>query len=101
MALSECLQLALIGLPVVCAVVVALVDQYGNVVTSDNSDTVTLSIGTNPSGGTLSGTLTVTVVNGVATFANLSIDLSGDGYTLHASVGGSLADIDSDPFSIT
>jgi hypothetical protein len=69
-------------------VLVAVVDQYGNVVTSDNSDSVTLSIGTNPSGGTLSGTLALTVVNGVATFSDLAIDLAGTGYTLHASVGG-------------
>jgi hypothetical protein len=85
------------------AVVVAVVDQYGNVVTGDNTDTVTLSIGVDPSGGaaTLSGTLTVTVVNGVATFTDLSIDMAGAGYTLHATVGGTLADIDSDPFNVT
>src|SRR5262249_17042397 len=74
-------------------VIVAVVDQYGNVETSDNSDTITLSLGTNPSGGTLSGTLTVTAVNGVATFSDLAIDLAGMGYTLHASVGGALPDI--------
>jgi hypothetical protein len=83
------------------AVVIAVVDQFGNVVTSDNTDTVTLSIGNNTSGGTLSGTLTVTVVNGRATFSNLSINLAGTGYTLHATVGGGLPDIDSDPFNIT
>jgi hypothetical protein len=83
------------------AVVVAVVDRFGNVVTSDNTDTVTLSLGANPGGGTLSGTLTVTVVNGVATFGDLSIDLPGAGYTLHATVGGSLPDIDSDPFNVT
>jgi hypothetical protein len=83
------------------AVMVAVVDQFGNVVTGDNSDTVTLAIGNNPSGGTLSGTLTVAVVNGIATFSDLSIDQAGYGYTLHATVGGSLPDIDSDPFSIT
>jgi hypothetical protein len=82
-------------------VVIAVVDAYGNVETSDNSDTVTLSIGFNPSGGTLSGTVTVTVVNGVAAFSNLAIDLAGVGYTLHASIGGGLPDIDSDPFNIT
>jgi len=82
-------------------VVVEVVDQFGNVETGDNSDTMTLSIGANPSGGTLGGTLTVTVVNGVATFSDLSIDLVGMGYTLHASVGGGLADIDSNPFNIT
>jgi hypothetical protein len=62
---------------------------------------VTLSLVPNPSGGTLSGTLSVTVVNGVATFSDLSIDLVGDGYTLHATIGGSLSDIDSNAFSIT
>jgi hypothetical protein len=82
-------------------VVVELVDAFGNVETGDNSDTITLSIGTNPSGGTLSGTLSLTVVNGVATFSDLSIDLSGSGYTLHATIGGGLPDSDSDPFAIT
>jgi hypothetical protein len=81
-------------------VIVEVVDQYGNVETSDNSDTITLSIGTNPSGGTLSGTLPVTVAGGVATFSDLSIDLAGMGYSLHASVGGALPDIDSDPFNV-
>jgi hypothetical protein len=83
------------------AVIVQVVDQFGNVVAGDNTDTITLSIGTNPSGGTLSGTLTVTVTNGVATFSDLSIDHAGTGYTLHATIGGSLPDIDSNPFNIT
>jgi hypothetical protein len=82
-------------------VIVEVVDAFGNVETGDNSDTITLSIGANPGGGTLSGTLTVTVVNGVATFSDLSIDLAGSGYTLHASIGGGLPDMDSNPFTIT
>jgi hypothetical protein len=82
------------------AVMVAVVDQFGNVVSGDNTDAVTLAIGVNPSGGTLSGTLTLTVVNGVATFSHLSIDLAGVGYTLHATLGGGLPDLDSDPFNI-
>jgi murein DD-endopeptidase MepM/ murein hydrolase activator NlpD len=81
-------------------VVVQVVDPFGNLVTN-YSGMVTLSIGMNPSGGMLSGTLTVTVVNGVATFSDLSIDLAGTGYTLHATIGGGLPDIDSDPFNIT
>jgi hypothetical protein len=81
-------------------VLVEVVDAFGNVVTSDNSDTVTLTIGTNPGGGTLSGTLTVAVVNGIATFSDLSIDQVGDGYTLHAMTGG-LADAESAAFRIT
>jgi hypothetical protein len=83
------------------AVVVDVVDAFGNVETDDNSDTVTLSLGTNPSGGALSGTLTVTVVNGVATFSDLSIDQAGAGYTLHATTGGGVPDLDSGPFTIT
>jgi hypothetical protein len=82
-------------------VVVEVVDQFGNVETSDNSDTITLSLGSNPSGGTLTGTLSLAVVNGMATFSDLSIDLAGAGYTLHASIGGDLPDMDSDPFIIT
>jgi hypothetical protein len=82
-------------------VMVAVVDQFGNVETGDNSDLITLSIGVNPGGGRLSGTLTLTVVNGVATFSDLSINLAGAGYTLHASVGGGLPDIDSNPFNVT
>jgi parallel beta-helix repeat protein len=81
-------------------VIVEVVDAFGNVETGDNGDTVTLSIGSNPGGGTLSGTLSVTVVNGVATFSDLAIDLAGAGYTLHATDGG-VPDIDSNPFAIT
>jgi hypothetical protein len=81
-------------------VVVEVVDQFGNVETSDNSDTITLSLGTNPSGGTLSGTLSLTVVNGVATFSDLAIDVVGDGYTLHAMATG-LTDAESGAFRIT
>jgi autotransporter-associated beta strand protein len=89
------------GQTIAPAVMVAVVDQFGNVVTGGNSDTVTLAIGNNPSGGMLSGTLTVAFVNGIAAFTDLSIDKAGNGYTLHATVGGGLPDIDSDPFSIT
>ncbi len=50
---------------------------------------VTVAIGTNPSGGTLSGTLTaVTGSTGVAVFPTLNIDKTGAGYTLVASAPG-------------
>ena len=39
--------------------------------------TVTITLGDNPGGGTLSGTTTVNAVNGVATFAGLSITKPG------------------------
>jgi autotransporter-associated beta strand protein len=83
-------------------VLVAIVDQFGNVEAGDSSDAVTLSLGVDPSGGTatLSGTLTVTVVNGMATFSDLAIDQAGAGYTLHATIGGGVPDLDSNPFTI-
>lgn len=49
-----------------------------------SSDSVTISIGTNPSSGVLSGTTTKASVNGVALFTNLQISLAGVGYTLIA-----------------
>jgi hypothetical protein len=83
--------------------VVEVVDQFGNLVNSDSTDSVTLSIGVDPSGGTatLSGTLTLTFTNGVATFTDLSIDTAGTGYTLHATASGLTPDLDSNPFDIT
>jgi len=38
-----------------------------------------------PQPGTVPGTRTVTAVNGVATFSDLSIDQLGNGYTLSGS----------------
>ena len=64
------------------AVTVAVEDSNGNIVTTDRSN-VTLAIGPGSGSGTLGGTLTVTAVNGVATFSNLSISEAG-AYTLQA-----------------
>src|SRR2546427_820399 len=61
---------------------------------------ITIALGTNPSGATLSGTKTATAVNGVATFANLSIDKAGSGYTLQATTRG-LTGASSAAFSTT
>jgi hypothetical protein len=81
------------------AVTVLLVDGNDDLVTSA-SGTVTVAIGTNPSGGTLSGTLSIAAVNGVATFNSLKINLAGAGYTLTASSGALLATT-STPFNVT
>jgi hypothetical protein len=69
------------------AVEVTALDILGNVATSFTAN-VTVAIGTNPSGGTLSGTQTVAAVAGVATFSTLKIDKAGIGYTLSASATG-------------
>ncbi|HEX8245887.1 MAG TPA: invasin domain 3-containing protein, partial [Longimicrobium sp.] len=87
------------GAPITPAVQVTIQDQFGNTVTG-STDNVTIAIGTNPSGGTLSGTATVAAVNGVATFSNLSIDKAGTGYTLSAT-SGSLTGATSSAFNIT
>ncbi len=83
------------------AVQVAVVDALGNRVTSFSGQ-VTVAIGHNGGtllAGTLSGTKTVTVANGVATFADLSIDQPGNGYTLVATVPG-VVSAESAPFNI-
>jgi len=68
--------------------VVTIQDWYGNTVTTSAAlVTVTITSGTGTSGAALSGTTTVPVVNGVATFSGLSINLAGTGYTLRASSG--------------
>ncbi len=66
---------------------VAAQDDAGNTVATFGN-TITIALGANPGGGTLSGTRTVTAVNGVATFSNLSIDRAGNGYTLVATATG-------------
>jgi hypothetical protein len=78
---------------------VAVRDETGATVTSA-TDAVTLSLENNPGGGTLSGTLTVNAVAGVATFSNLRIDKSGAGYTLSATAGTLLPAI-SESFDIS
>jgi len=79
------------GVTISPAVTVRLFDAYNNLVTNDNADQVTIAFGSNPGAGALSGTTTVKVSGGVATFSNLSISQPGTGYTLVASVSASPA----------
>lgn len=51
---------------------------------SANGTQVTVSIKTNPGGGTLAGTTRVTSTNGVADFGNLQINIADPGYRLAA-----------------
>jgi hypothetical protein len=86
--------------------VVALEDAVGNIVTGTAQD-VTLAIQNNAGpNAILSGTKTVAVntVTGLATFSGLSIDSTGNGYTLTAtgsSVSTSPGVVVSSPFNIT
>lgn len=70
-------------------VTVAIKDQFGNIETSDNTDAIALSIGPGSPGGTLHGTITLTVSGGEATFNDLAIDQAGTGYTLVANTSAS------------
>ena len=82
--------------------VVKIEDSSGNVVTTDNT-AITLAIGTNPGGGTLSG-CTATTVNGEADFSGCQIDKAGNGYTLtatDATDGLTTPSAPSNPFNIT
>ncbi|WP_424186963.1 hypothetical protein ACOBQX_03775 [Actinokineospora sp. G85] len=63
--------------------------------------TITVAIGANPAGGTLSGTVSATTnASGVAAFPGLSINRAGTGYTLTAA-GTGLTSATSSPFAIT
>src|SRR5439155_1327772 len=70
------------------AVEVTAQDASGNTATGFTGN-ITVAIGTNPSSGTLAGTLTHAAVAGVATFSGLGIDKVGTGYTLTATGAGS------------
>jgi len=74
-----------VGAAISPAVQVTVQDAQGNTVTSaTTSVTLAITSGTGTSGAVLGGTLTRAAVAGVATFANLTVDKVGTGYTLTA-----------------
>ena len=84
------------------AVTVDVLDAFGNLVTTDNSDVVTLAIASGPPGApgfTASSTTTAAVHNGVASFTNLMIIVPGP-YTLSESVPTLLTGPNSGLFSV-
>jgi len=70
--------------------VVVVKDAAGDRITTDNSTQVTLAItsGTGTAGAVLSGSTTITAINGEATFSSLNLDDAGLGYTLSATAIG-------------
>ncbi|MDP7319016.1 MAG: DUF2341 domain-containing protein [Bacteriovoracaceae bacterium] len=82
------------------AITVEVRDAANNLVTSANNS-VTLTLANDPSGGTatLSGTLTVNAINGIATFNDITLDSIQTGYTLSFS-SGTLTNATSNAFSI-
>jgi hypothetical protein len=86
------------GEPLFPAVQVALLDDNGQTIPGATVP-VTIALGTNPVGATLSGNLTVIPASGLATFSDLAIDQQGVGFTLVASAPG-LGSVTSQPFTV-
>jgi FKBP-type peptidyl-prolyl cis-trans isomerase 2 len=78
---------------------VAAEDSFGNV-DPTFTNLVSASLSTNPTGATLNGTTTVTVNSGVASFTDLSVNKTGNGYILQASTSG-LSSVKGTAFSVT
>ena len=88
------------GAAITPAVTVKIEDQFGNLVTSDNTDTVTVGIASGPGSFTGSSTTTVTASSGVATFSNLHLNTAGS-YTLSETASGGLTGPASNSFTVT
>lgn len=71
----------LAGVPL-SPVVVQVLDQFGDPIT--NNEMVTIGFLSNPGGATLAGTVSVPVINGLATFNNLTLNKPGTGVALLA-----------------
>ncbi len=87
-----------VGKPITPAVTVLIEDSLGNIVTT-NTTTVKLTTATAPSGGALSGTVSVAAVAGKATFSNLLLSKAGS-YSLKAT-DGSLVAVTSSVFAVS
>jgi len=85
------------GVPLPALRVAVQNDQGGTVTAGALS--VTISLADNPTGAVLSGTRTVSAVNGVAIFTDLNLNRAGTGYTLRAT-SGTLKPADTAPFAI-
>ena len=66
------------GVAISPAVTVQVLDRFGNLVTGDNSDKVTLKVVSGPGGFTSGSTLTATTSGGVASFSNLVLNIAGE-----------------------
>ncbi len=68
-----------------------LVSDSLGIVDSTFTAAITITIGVNPVGGNLFGTTSVTPVNGIAQFGDLSINTPGTGYALRVGATGATA----------
>ncbi len=79
---------------------VAITDSNGIVESGDNTHTITIALGQNPTNATLNGTTTLTVVNGVATFNVNITQASNFSYTLTATTNAFSFNLQSGFFNI-
>ncbi len=86
-----------VGQPLSAPVKVSVVDATGRTLRAFPA-TVTITLGADPDSATLSGTTSLPVSEGEATFSDLSVDRLGT-YTLVATVGG-LPTAASEPFEV-
>lgn len=75
------------GLAISPPIQVAFQDEAGGTATTATG-TITLSFSSNPTGATLSGTLTVQAVQGIATFPDIRVNRTGQPYSLQAVAAG-------------
>ncbi len=87
------------GAAITPAVQVQVRDANGNVVTTSTA-AITVGLSANPGSATLGGTLTENAVAGVATFANLTLNRVGSGYTMGAT-GSGVSGVISGTFSVS
>ncbi|MGH7532019.1 MAG: hypothetical protein ACREL4_01900, partial [Gemmatimonadales bacterium] len=80
-------------------VAVTVLDSAGRIVGAFHGSIV-ISLAADPANGTLSGTLTATPTNGVATFSDLRVNRAASGYQLGAAASG-LSGATSASFAIT
>ncbi|HKU61655.1 MAG TPA: PxKF domain-containing protein [Gemmatimonadales bacterium] len=86
------------GATITPALTVRVLDVNNNLVATGTT-TVAMAIQNNPGSGTLSGTVSLAAVGGIATFSDLSIDKIGTAYTLRATSSG-LTGITSSNFNV-
>lgn len=83
-------------------IIVQAQDDFGNLDTNDNSQVqVSIKSFTGTSGATLSGTHTVSIVSGEATFSDLNINLVGNDYQFNFDSNTGLTSTTSNVFNIT
>jgi len=82
------------------AVQVEILDQFGAPMPTASA-MITLSIGTNPGGATLTGGGATATTSGIATFGNLRLTAAGTDYRLTATAAPALTGATSDPFEVT